>query len=375
MFRTHANIGSMLGDFKLDNHMFRYSAFVPRLYNWCRSLGFETGKIMPSRAFCSDESQGYPIILIAKHFGTFPFNHGRVGGMVATDRHAPHAEHGKDMVIIHASHVGYDPQMKMFGGYRRLCTEHHDVSANCGKIDAVLHWYEQEYQFAMNNIFLHKEKGECLITIDNQLLDNKRREGLFLRLEKFMENVADEFYPYQAHSTSKTFRAANGMKSVFESVTTRRAMGRDLLAESFHYKRDIATDMEVAGQLESNLLPVMPWIVSAKAPLLEAAKANTQIEFDRTFRTIVKEKGYQGKRVVFISGLHIDISPLPGQIFPLTKFIPWAAFVQRADGSQEIIEQQALYELLKEQSAENADQVDLEDIINVMENVEEVKVV
>lgn len=190
-----------------------------------------------------------------------------------------------------------------------------------------------------------------------------------------MKNVADEFYPHQAHSTSTTFGATKGMQAIFESVTTRRAIGRDLKAEYLYFKKEIATDVEGGSQLESNLLPVMPWIVSAKAPLLEAAKTNTQIEFDRTFRTIVKEKGYQGKRVVFISGLHIDISPLPGQVFPLTKFIPWAAFVQRADGSQESIEQQALYELLKAQSDDNIDQVDLEDIINVMEHVEEVKVV
>ena len=49
-------------------------------------------------------------ILITKHFGTFPFNHGRVGGVIATDRHGPHSEHGKDLLIIHASHVGYDQE-------------------------------------------------------------------------------------------------------------------------------------------------------------------------------------------------------------------------------------------------------------------------
>jgi hypothetical protein len=69
---------------------------------------------MPSRAFCSDESQGVPIILITRHFGTFPFNHGQVGGVIATDRHGPHAEHGKDMVVIQVSHVGYDPETKTF---------------------------------------------------------------------------------------------------------------------------------------------------------------------------------------------------------------------------------------------------------------------
>ena len=89
MYSMQANVAELLSDFHIDGVAMRYSQFVPRLYNLCLSLGFKPGKIMPSRAFCSDESQGYPIILIAKHFGTFPFNHGQVGGIVATDRHGP----------------------------------------------------------------------------------------------------------------------------------------------------------------------------------------------------------------------------------------------------------------------------------------------
>ena len=108
--------------FQIQGMMMRYNLFIPRLYNWCKSLGFQPGKIMPSRAFCSDESQGYPVIMIGKHFGTFPFNHGRVGGIVANTRHGPHASHGQDLVIIQASHVGYDPQTGEFGTYRRLQT-------------------------------------------------------------------------------------------------------------------------------------------------------------------------------------------------------------------------------------------------------------
>lgn len=74
---------------------------------------------MPSRAFYSDESQGYLVVPIAQDFGTFPFDHGRVGGKVATDRHAPFSHHGEDLVIVHASHVGYDPEQRCFGRYRR----------------------------------------------------------------------------------------------------------------------------------------------------------------------------------------------------------------------------------------------------------------
>jgi len=58
---------------------------------------------------------------------------------------------------------------------------------------------------------------------------------------------------------------------------------------------------------------------------LTAAQVNAQVGFDRTFRTIVKEKAYLGKKVVFISGIHIDVSPREGQLFPLTKYVPWAA--------------------------------------------------
>jgi len=178
MFKSTDNITNALAKYKIHDHMFRYSSFVPKLYNFCKSIGFEAGKIMPSRAFCSDESQGYPIILIAKHFQTFPFNHGRVGGIVATDRHGPHAEHGKDMVIIQAGHVGYEPEFKEFGRYRRLCTEDNNITASCGKIDRILSWYLDEYDFAKNNIFIEKRNKNYYITIDNQLLNPAREEGL-----------------------------------------------------------------------------------------------------------------------------------------------------------------------------------------------------
>ena len=94
-----------MAPFTVDGMAIPYPEFVPRLYNLCIRLGFRKGLIMPSRAFCSDENQGLPIILLTKHFGTFPFNHGRVGGIMAIDRHAPHASHGEDSVIDRKSVV------------------------------------------------------------------------------------------------------------------------------------------------------------------------------------------------------------------------------------------------------------------------------
>ncbi|MDR4495711.1 MAG: hypothetical protein AB7P17_01555 [Nitrospirales bacterium] len=175
------------------------------LYNFCRSQGFVPGKILPSRAFCSDENQGYPSILLAKHFGAFPFNHGTVGSIVATDRHAAHAHYGTDLLIIHASHVGYDSEERSFGRYHRRHTEHFETTPTCGKIDGVVKWYLKQYAFAKENIFLHRQGEEVLITIDNQILKKDKKEGLFLHLENLVAVGCQGTFPCKSYSTAKSY--------------------------------------------------------------------------------------------------------------------------------------------------------------------------
>ncbi len=379
MYSSTANIRTLMADFHIDGMMLRYSSFIPRLYNLCKSLGFEPGKIMPSRAFCSDENQGYPIILITQHFGVFPFNHGQVGGIIATDRHAPHAEHGRDMVIIHASHVGYDPERRVFGVYRRAQSEDRHPTASCGKIEAVLRWYQEEYAFARDNILLERRGEDCLVTIDNQLLREHRDEGLFLNLERLATPVGDrEFRPVHCRSTAKSLLAAPELRRFMEQMDwkdgRREPIGERLLPEYFRFKRDIQGDLEGRSHLEKNLFEPMAWIVTAPQPLLTAAQVNTQVEFDRTFRTIVREHSYRGKRVLYVSGLNIDISPQDGQRFPLTKFVPWAAFAQQPDGSHETLEQAELLARLRAQPSENPDRIDLEASIQQMEQAREIRV-
>ena len=379
MYSSTANIRALMADFHVAGMMLRYSTFVPQLYNLCKSLGFEPGKIMPSRAFCSDENQGYPIILITKHFGVFPFNHGQVGGIVATDRHGPHAEHGRDMVIIHASHVGYDPARGVFGAYRRLQSEDQHLTASCGKIEAVLRWYQDEYAFARDNILLERQGEDYLVTIDNQLLRENRDEGLFLNLDRLADPTAGrDFRPVRCRSTAKSLIAAPELRRLMENggwtVDRCEPIGARLLPEYFRFKRDIQGDLEGRSHLEQNLFDPMAWIVTSPHPLLTAAQVNTQVEFDRTFRTIVREHGYRGKRVMYISGLHIDISPQANQLFPLTKFVPWAAFVQQPDGTHYTLEQVELFARLREQPGENPDQIDLEDSIHQMELARQIHV-
>jgi len=347
----------------------RYSKFAPRLFNYCLSIGMQPNRIMPSRAFCSDENQGYPIILIAKHFGSFPFNHGRVGGIVATDRHGPHAHHGKDVVIIQASHVGYDPDTEEFGVYRRIHTENQELSSDCGAICGVLQWYKEEYDFARLQISIGRDDGKPVVYIDNQLLREERSTGLFLNIDQIINNQDI----IRAYSTAKSYKAADSfVERVGKQWPDKKTpIGSHLFPELFRFKK-ASDDSLASGLLNRNLLTAMPYIVTSKYPELTAAQVNAEMEFDRTFRTIVKEKSYRGKKVVFVSGIHIDVSPRENQLFPLTKFVPWAAYIQKESGEGYTLEQDELHQVLMEQSKENPYKIDLTEAIHKMEDEPEI---
>ena len=374
MFSSKRGMSELIGNYRVSGFAIRYSQFVPKLYNLCRSLGFRSGRTMPSRAFCSDENQGYPVILIAKHFGTFPFNHGQVGGIVATDRNGPHAHHGEDLVIIHASHVGYDRETRRFGHYRRLQTEGHEDTPTCGKVCGVLDWYQAEYRFAAENILLRLEEGERRVVIDNQLLRERREEGLFLNLEEMVSPDGE----VRGLSTAKSYLAAPALVERLGEAAWPQGggeeIGRRLSPELFYFRREIigGHDEEGRAHLEVNLMPVMQYVVTAEEPALTAAQVNTQVEFDRAFRAMTRDPGYRGKRVLFVSGINIDVSPLPGNIFPLTKFVPWAAYFQDVDGVHQIWEQRELAARIAAQSTDNPDRIDLEEAIAMMEGVKEV---
>lgn len=377
MFSNRASISSALQSFRLDGRMLCYNNFVPKLYNWCLSLGFTPGKIMPSRAFCSDESQGFPIILITKHFGAFPFNHGRVGGIVSINRHGPHAEHGKDLLLLQASHVGYDPETQVFGVYRRLHSEQEHASCSCGKIGRILEWYKTEYAYACENIRLLRHEGHLAVLIDYQLIANTRPQGLFLFFKNLVLSYTDELPPpLSTRSTGHIFLAADHLVArMGEQAWPQEGsvpIGKALAAEDFYFAHEGAHIDPFQDQLEHNLLAPMPWIVTSPHPLLTAACANTMSEFDRTYRSLVQDPAMRGRILLFVSGLNIDISPNPGEDFPLTKFVPWAAYLQRADGTREILEQDELLERLGAASNVNPAQFNLEKSIEAMANKPEV---
>ena len=244
MFSHRASVPSALQGFRLEDRMLCYSSFVPKLYNWCLSLGFSPGKIMPSRAFCSDESQGFPIILLAKHFGAFPFNHGRVGGIVSVDRHAPYADHGKDLLLLQASHVGYDPASDKFGVYRRLYAENEHMSCSCGKIGRIIEGYATEYAYACENIRLLRHKDQLAVLIDYQLIASPRSLGLSLIFENIVQHAVGEQLPppLSARSTGQIFAASSQLIARLGAATWPQhgseAIGKHLVAEDFYFQHE-----------------------------------------------------------------------------------------------------------------------------------------
>ncbi len=382
MFTSAANVEELVRNFRIERPTtFRYSSFVPRLYNYVKSKGFKPGKILPSRAFCADESQGYPIIMLTKHFGTFPFNLGRGGAVVATDRHGPYTEHGEDLVIIQASHVGYEPEDSSFGTYSRVHTNDNRRTACCGKLTAVVEWYLEQYRVAQADVLLERRGDQLCLRIDNGLLRGSRHEGLFLNMPRLVQPNADgNFTPTHTHSTAKSFVASAALQRELADLESelqdgrQMPMGELLNPGMFDYRRKLDDTVLGHDHMEKNLVYPMPWIVTSPWPALTAAQINTQVEFDRALRTFAHARSFSGKRVFYISGLNIDISPHPGEPFPTTKFVPWAAFLRDQNGEKRILEQAELVELLREQSRENPDQIELDSAIRSMAEAESVEI-
>jgi len=361
----------VVDDFQLGERAMRYSLFAPRLYNYCMSLGFRRGLMMPSRAFCSDETQGYPVILIMQHFGVFPFDHGRVGGRVATDRHGPHAHHGEDLVIVQASHVGYDPASRRFGVYPRARTAGRGFGDNCGKLCAVLQWYQGEYDHARQNILFGAIEDKPAVFIDNHLLIPDRPEGLFLRLDELI--AGSQSGPIKILSTSKAFLAAPILVETLPADIWkygRTPIGDRLTADMFFFRRTPIEGPEGHDLLETSLAPAMPALVTSARPALDAARYHTQVEFDRTYRSLQGAPEYRGKNLLFVAGLNIDVSPPEGVPFPLTKFVPWAAYRQLREGGSTLLEQDALVEALMRQPISNPDQISFDAAILAMAGAE-----
>ena len=119
----------------------------------------------------------------------------------------------------------------------------------------------------------------------------------------------------------------------------------------------------------------MPTLVTSANPALDAARFTTQVEFDRTYRSILREGHgcYRNKNLLLVSGVNIDISPRQGFPFPLIKFVPWAAYGSLRDGKSFVWEQAEISEALRRQPVENSDRLSFDAAIKRMADANEVR--
>ena len=390
------------GNVSLDLSMMSYNQFVPRMYNMCKGLGFKKGKTLPSIGFCSDENQGYPTILITKHFGAYPFNHGYIGGIMALDRHGPHAGHADDVVLMHAPHVGFEPDLQEYGTYRRRQIEAAEgkgamqMSGTCGKVVGVLGPYIKAYHDLLARIRVRVEGEQVLISLSRALLPSEESaQGgmqIHLRFDELLEEGALD-NPVLPQSASSVYRASQSFAGKFKEVMAAPDFGEIvdsepdtdakrvslgwqslknpklsglLTSDMFVFKKPAGELQGEEHRLERSLLPNLPKVLTSPYDNeLSASLICMQSEFDRSVHSVAAEPSYKGKNLMLISGLNIDVSPDQEltEAFPTTMFLPWAAYVQLRDGSRRVIEQSELVSQLFSQSTENPDAIDMEESI------------
>jgi hypothetical protein len=387
---------------------FRFSDFAPRLYNYCtQKLGMKRGLIMPSRAFCSDGSQGYPIILLTKHFGTFPFDFGLIGGQLSFERSPAFVAHGRDLVIVQATHVGFDAEARTYGTYPRHRTAIDPAqmyqSGNCGHVAAILQPYSKAFKSAAASTLARKDPvtGQIQLYVRNYWLEppaSRLRVRAALDYPRMLRHDAktgasfsvstdpvartlvasDEFAQYLTArgfftGAAQAQKSSNGFAPLSDALT------------ADWFKFELGGEQASAGSggccgpakpqmsdYEAALSDVMPWVVTQKHPMLAAAQACAQVEFHNFLRELYFSKSMYGDRnLIYISGVNIDVAPPRGSpvgtadaFFPRTLFVPWAAYAQRPDGTgkvtKEVWSQERVFEELASVSNVNAHQLELD---------------
>lgn len=356
-----------MGDVQLNGMSMEYQEFAPRLYLWAKSLGMEKGLIVPYTSFSPDGNHGYGVVQILKNFGAFPVNQGYLGGIMALDWHDQYSTHGQDAVIIHAPHVGYDPKTNRFGNF---CDVGDKVTRGCGTIADTIAPYIQEYEEMHKKVWIGFHGDDMQVVISNDALreDDGNTEGMFLRLDKIVADGVDR--PILRQSFSRVYRASTWFTEQARSVLgnadgtmTAVRLPPGFLDESMCYfkKPSLANTQET--HLHRLLLPQMPKILSGSLdPELTAALVIMQSEFDRTVRFLSTSPAYNGKRLLFVSGLNVDVHPddEEQQAFFSTSFVPWAAYIRDPVHGAYVLEQMELYDELQNRPIENPDAIDLE---------------
>lgn len=313
----------------IKGRLIPYEEFLPRLKNFCLSLGFTKTITLRSK--------------------TPPLQEG-LAVDTADSSWAVHSSPGsadQDGVILLSTRVPYEPDWGVYGGLPRPLIHEQVDRRNEGTVAQFIAPYLRQYHFAQNHIYLNrKETGEYLVTLPADLIGEESNDGgktLHIRLDKFAEpDATGNFVPVMITDSFLSFHLsqqflhslrANGFS--WEAGKFQR-IGALLSADLFIFKKGhkmtTGTGRSGGDGSESTfvktLMPVMNRIVTHANPQLRAAIIHLKNEFNRLVdeihHTQVEDKA---ANLLCVAGLDIDVASFKGR--GQHYFVPWAVYWQQ----------------------------------------------
>ncbi len=330
--------------------MIPYGEFLPRLKNYCLSLGFRKPvlTIPQSSKQLETNPADKPLPILTESAPVYPEN---------------------DSVIILSAGVSYDPSWGVYNGLPRPLIHEATDCRTEGTISNFIAPYLRQYKYAQKHMYLtcHETQDitQYLVVLPTDLVNSEEKSDggkLKILLDKIAE--PDEQGRFFSHNVSDTFvsfqLSAQFVKFLSEKDFSWRAgkvrrIGDLLTAELFVFEDVLHVDCpdNCAGNgnpFVETLLPFINRIVTNTNPQLLAATLYLQSEFSRTIDDMLHAYGKEDSgNLLCIAGLDIDAAAFreTGEHY----FVPWTAFWQRGgdDDPSNQMEQDDLFVALMAQ--------------------------
>lgn len=246
----------------------------------------------------------------------------------------------RDAVIVLSCKVHYNPNWGGFGGHPQLLTPMmagKDESSPAGFLAPFL----QLYNFAKERIYLSKTRqGRHLITLSKCFLENdeqNQQTRLTIALDKVAEpDENGAITPVSVSGSRITYDLSTNLRQVLDAQNyewnpgRNIPIGRYLGSEMFFFTGDEQA-INQNNPFYSTLFPYLRQIVTHRTPHLRAAEIHLQQEFNRTIALLSNESHAAFPKLLFLVGLDIDMAPSAGH--GKKYFVPWKAYLKRADGN------------------------------------------
>ncbi len=331
------NLDEMPPSCHIRGRMIPYGEFLPRLNNYCLSLGFREPVVTIPQPSKQPKTSVDHAVLFEDESGA--------------------GRRGQDSVIILSARVPYEPSWGVYNGLPRpLIHEAADCRPD-GTISNFIAPYLRQYRYAQRHVYLTchetQDTTEYLLVLPSDLLHRgEKSDGRKLRI--LPERIAepDERGDFVCHNVSDTFvsfplsaqfvRLLDEKGLSWKAGKTRRI--DDFLTADLFVFEDVpqavdCRDNRGDGQnpYVKTLLPFMNRIVTDANPQLLAATLYLQSEFIRTIDDILHAHDSEDSvNLLCIAGLDIDAAMLGGSAEHY--FVPWTAVLQRG-GDDDLIDQ------------------------------------